>query len=166
MRLTSIIAGTLCLMTGCVTMPLSPNIAVMPGPGKPFELFVAEEHLCRNYAAQQVGPAPAQAAAESVGTGAVAGTVLGAAAGAALGALGGRPALGAAAGAGTGLLLGTGVGADAGSTYSWHLQRRYDIAYSQCMYAKGNQVPGYPVVQTPPPPPPPPGSPPPAGFPR
>jgi hypothetical protein len=41
----------------------------------------------------------------------------------------------------------------------WALQRRYDNAYMQCMYAKGNQVPG--VVRTyrgaVPPPPPPPG---------
>jgi hypothetical protein len=44
------------------------------------------------------------------------------------------------------------------------VQQRYDVAYSQCMYSRGNQVPGY--VQPPPPayappPPPPPGYPPP-----
>ncbi|HQP55162.1 MAG TPA: hypothetical protein PLN83_03555, partial [Syntrophorhabdus sp.] len=41
----------------------------------------------------------------------------------------------------------------------WELQRQYDIAYSQCMYAKGNQVPGVvkrqPQADVPPPPPPP-----------
>jgi hypothetical protein len=47
-------------------------------------------------------------------------------------------------------------------------QRWYDMAYMQCMYAKGNQIPGV-VVGSPPPPPPgtpaPPGSPPPAHTP-
>jgi len=39
------------------------------------------------------------------------------------------------------------------------LQRRYDNAYMQCMYAKGNQVPGVggPYRRAVPPPPPPPG---------
>ena len=36
------------------------------------------------------------------------------------------------------------------------LQQRYDVAYSQCMYAKGNQVPGFAAPGAPPPPPPPP----------
>jgi hypothetical protein len=46
--------------------------------------------------------------------------------------------------------------------YGWEAQRRYDGAYQQCMYAKGNQIPGA-MRQTrrgygpPPPPPPPPG---------
>jgi hypothetical protein len=125
----------------------------MPAPGKPFDLFVAEETICRQYAAQQAGLAPPQAAEQSVLTGAVAGTALGAAAGATLGAAAGNAGIGAAAGAGTGLLVGTAVGTDAGYGATWMLQRRYDIAYVQCMYAKGNQVPGLPVVSMPPPPP-------------
>jgi hypothetical protein len=38
------------------------------------------------------------------------------------------------------------------------IQQQYDNAYSQCMYAKGNMVPGYGpmMVNSPPPPPPPP----------
>jgi hypothetical protein len=50
---------------------------------------------------------------------------------------------GAAIGAGTGLLLGSAAGSSyaAGSYYA--VQRRYDNAYVQCMYAKGNQVPRY-----------------------
>lgn len=156
--LSSICVG-LCILAGCVSLPSSPTVAVMPAPGKPFDLFVTEENVCRQYAAQQAGRSPSQVTSESVGTGAAAGTVLGAATGAALGALSGRPALGAGAGAGTGLLFGTAVGAGSGQETSWQLQRRYDIAYSQCMYAKGNQVPGFPVSAAPPPPPPPPGSP-------
>jgi hypothetical protein len=34
-------------------------------------------------------------------------------------------------------------------------QQRYDLAYGQCMYAKGNQVPGFAAPTTSPPPPPP-----------
>jgi hypothetical protein len=30
----------------------------------------------------------------------------------------------------------------AGGDSSWMLQRRYDIAYQQCLYAKGHQIPG------------------------
>ena len=50
----------------------------------------------------------------------------------------------------------------------WMVQRRYDIAYQQCMYAKGHQIPmaaRYAPRQQAPqhaaPPPPPPGTPPP-----
>ncbi len=41
----------------------------------------------------------------------------------------------------------------------WAVQRRYDNAYMQCMYAKGNQIPGdvRPNRGAFPPPPPPPG---------
>jgi hypothetical protein len=127
----------------------------MPAPGKPFEVFVAEETVCQQYAAMRVGLVPPQAAEQSVLSSTAAGTVLGAAAGALLGAAAGRPEVGAAAGAGTGLLVGTAVGADAGYGAAGMLQWRYDIAYTQCMYAKGNQVPGFPVLSPPPPPPPP-----------
>jgi hypothetical protein len=48
---------------------------------------------------------------------------------------------GAAVGAGFGLLGGTAVGAGRGSGYYASVQGRYDIAYRQCVYAKGNQVP-------------------------
>ena len=37
---------------------LGPSIAVMPAPGKPFDLFVGEEALCRRYAEQQVAISP------------------------------------------------------------------------------------------------------------
>jgi hypothetical protein len=71
---------------------------------------------------------------------------------------------------------------------AWMMQRHYDIAYQQCMYSRGNELPGFsrpgaaprsgpaagpgqrvptpppgaatPPPGTPPPPPPPPGSPP------
>jgi hypothetical protein len=38
---------------------------------------------------------------------------------------------------------------------SWMMQRRYDIAYQQCMYSRGNQIPGVTRSSGPPAPPPP-----------
>jgi hypothetical protein len=74
--------------------------------------------------------------------GAVVGTAVGAGAGALLGAASGHAGGGAAIGAGTGLLLGTALGAGAGDEYGYDAQRKYDFAYVQCMYSKGNQIPG------------------------
>jgi hypothetical protein len=146
MRVNTIALGTLILLAGCTQLPLGPSIAVMPAPGKPFDLFVGEEAQCRQYADQQVGISPQQATTNSTVTGAAVGTALGAAAGGAIGAAVGHPGPGAAVGAGTGLLTGSAVGANVGYGDSWTIQRRYDIAYQQCMYAKGNQIPGFPTA--------------------
>jgi uncharacterized protein YcfJ len=148
MRLKALLISTLAVLAGCAELPLGPSVAVMPAPGKPFDLFRTEEALCRSYAEQQVGISPQQATQNSTATGAVAGTALGAAAGGAIGAAFGNPGPGAAVGAGTGLLTGSAVGANAGYGASWTIQRRYDIAYEQCMYAKGNQIPGFPAAYT------------------
>ena len=68
--------------------------------------------------------------------------------GSAIGAATGKGAgAGAAIGGGTGLLGGTAMGSNAGASSEYTLQKRYDIAYQQCMYAKGNQIPG--VVRQP-----------------
>ena len=48
----------------------------------------------------------------------------------------------------------------AGTASGMSLQTRYDMAYVQCMYAKGNAVPGVMVAPGPGSVPPPPGSPP------
>jgi hypothetical protein len=143
----------LAVLAGCATLPLGPSVAVMPAPGKPFELFAVEENMCREYAERQTGISPQEASDRSLLTGSVAGTLIGAAAGTAIGALAGNIGAGAIAGAGTGLLLGSASGANAAYGRSWVLQQRYDISYQQCMYAKGNQLPGQPVVSYYPPPP-------------
>ena len=100
----------LLMLAGCVTLPVGPSVVVMPAPGKPFEVFVADDAVCRLYAAQQAGIAPPQIVEQSALRSAVVGTMLGAAAGAALGAAAGDAGLGAAAGAGAGLVMGTAVG--------------------------------------------------------
>jgi len=152
MRPKAILISVLVILTGCAGVPLGPSVAVMPAPGKPFDLFVSEESLCRHYAEQQVGISPQQATQSSTATGAVAGTALGAAAGGAIGAAFGAPGPGAAVGAGTGLLGGSAVGWNNGYGATWTIQRSYDISYQQCMYAKGNQIPGFPTAYVSPPP--------------
>jgi hypothetical protein len=129
------------LLGGCATVPSGPSVMVLPGAGKTFEQFQADDAVCRQFAARSVETTPGKAAAESTIGGAAAGTVLGAAAGALIGAASGSPATGAAVGAGLGLLGGTAVGAGRGDAYYTSVQGRYDIAYRQCMYANGNQVP-------------------------
>jgi hypothetical protein len=156
---------------GCATLPTGPNVMVLPAPGKSFEQFQAEDAVCRQWAAQQVGGAPGAPATQNTAVGAAVGTAIGAGLGAGLGALAGHAGTGAAIGAGTGLLGGAAVGANADQASGWNAQRRYDVAYQQCMYAKGNQIPGavrgprQPAMPPPPPPPPPGYSPVPPGPP-
>lgn len=161
----------LCLLVAaCTTMPSGPSVMVLPGTGKSFDEFRADERECKSYALESVGGVtPSQAANNSGVASAVVGTAIGAAAGA---ALGGHE--GAAVGAGTGLLIGGLAGTESAEYSGYGVQRRYDVAYVQCMYAKGHQVPvsGRSYRQSraasyPPPPPPrdiprpPPGAPPP-----
>jgi hypothetical protein len=160
------------LMTACATVPTGPTVMVLPGAGKPFDLFQGEDVACRQYAQAQAGTTSGQSVADSAVSGGLLGSLLGAGLGAAIGAIGGRPDVGAAVGAGTGLLIGSSEGARAGTAAGQTVQWRYDVAYVQCMYAKGNQVPGTapPPSHVPPPPPnappPPPASFVPAGPPR
>ena len=87
----------------------------------------------------------------AVGAAAI-GTVLGAGLGAAIG--GGR---GAAIGAGSGAIAGTGFGMGSSANDQYGIQQQYDNAFAQCMYSKGNMVPGYGPMMVNAPPPPPPG---------
>src|SRR5918996_3563704 len=130
------------LLSACTSLPTGPNVMVLPGVGKPFDQFQVDDMVCRQYAQQQTGMTPGQTSTQHTVSGAAIGTVLGAGAGVAIGAAAGRPDVGAAVGAGTGILLGSAAGAESGSAAAGTLQWRYDLAYVQCMYAKGNQVPG------------------------
>jgi hypothetical protein len=155
----------------CVTMPEGPSVMVLPPPGKPFDLFRAEDFACRQWAHEQIGVSPQDVANQNAASAGAAGAIVGATAGAVLGAASGHAGEGAAVGAGTGLLVGSAAGAEAGAYSGAEAQWRYDVAYQQCMYAKGNLLPGMrrrvwgPVPPPPPgtgyPPPPPPGQPPP-----
>ena len=109
----------------------------LPGTGKSFDQFRADDFECRQYASSQVGgTTPNQASADSGVQNAAIGTAVGAAAGALM-----DGSSGAATGAGVGLLVGTLAGSNAANASSYTLQQRYDIGYTQCMYAKGHKVP-------------------------
>jgi len=125
-------------IAGCVTVPTGPSVMVLPGSQKPFEAFRADEAECRQYADSAIGGAGANQAATNAAVGsAIVGTLIGAAAGAAIG----DSARAAGVGAGTGLLVGSAAGSNAYGANYYTSQRRYDNAYVQCMYGKGNQVP-------------------------
>ena len=158
---TTLALATLAL-GACAVVPSGPSVMVMPGTGKSFDQFRADDGNCRQYAFGQVGGvSSAQAANTSAVGSTIVGTALGAAAGAAFG--GGE---GAAVGAGVGLLTGAAVGTSSAAYSGYGTQQQYDTAYVQCMYASGHRVPVYGHMATAPrpaqsyyypPPPPPPG---------
>jgi hypothetical protein len=136
------------LLSGCAQTPLGPTVQVMPGPGKSFDAFAADQAGCKQFAEGAVAGQAQNANNRAVGA-AIIGTALGAGLGAAIG--GGR---GAAIGAGSGAVVGTGVGMGSSSNEQVGIQVQYDNAFAQCMYAKGNMVPGYgPMMVNAPPPP-------------
>jgi Glycine-zipper domain len=145
------------VLSGCATLPTGPSVLVLPAAGKPLEQFQTEDMICRQWAGQQIGMSAQDTVNQNTAKGAAVGTMIGAGAGALLGAASGHAGAGAAIGAGSGLLLGTASGAGAGQEYGWEAQRKYDYGYVQCMYAKGNQIPGqvhqYRVRRINPPPP-------------
>ena len=158
-NLVLILAGV--ALSSCATMPTGPSVMALPAQYKPFDVFQSEDLECRNWAAQQSGQ-PADAYNQNLAGGAAIGTLLGAGLGAAIGAASGNIGAGAAIGAASGLLGGTAVASGPAYGAGWEVQRRYDNAYQQCMYAKGNLIPGAARTaprnnRVPPPPPPPPG---------
>lgn len=147
----------------CVSVPTGPSVMALPGSGKNFDQFRLDEMDCRQYSSAQIGGTTAnQAAIDSGVKSGVIGSVIGAAAGAAIGG----DSRAAGVGAGVGLLGGSMAGSEAGRSSGSELQRRYDIAFVQCMYAKGHRVPvqgqmserSAPATTITPPPPPPPAT--------
>jgi outer membrane lipoprotein SlyB len=136
------VAGTLGLAACAVQPPVGPSFAAMPGNGKTYEQFQADNGRCQQTAMQATGPvSPGQAANQSAVGSAVVGTALGAGAGALIGSAAGAVGAGAAIGAGAGLLAGSAIGANNAQASSAGLQQRYDVTYAQCMAAAGDKVP-------------------------
>ena len=130
-------AAAALVLGACATVPPSgPSVMVLPGDGKSFDQFRGDDYECRSFASSQAGTTAQQASVDSGVKSAAIGTAVGAVAGA---LIGGHE--GAGAGAGTGLLVGSVAGAGAANRSAYSLQQRYDIAYTQCMYAKGNKIP-------------------------
>jgi len=133
-------------LAGCTTTssdaPPSPSgrVVVMPGPKKSLAAFDADQRRCSAWADAHLDVTPDDAAADSTVKGAAAGTLLGAGAGAAIGSTQGQVGKGALIGAASGLVLGTVAGASAGERDAAAQQRRFDVAYAQCMKTAGNSV--------------------------
>lgn len=143
--------STVALLGGCATQPMGPSIPVMPAQGKSMDAFQRDEAYCEDYASGRASGKVKEANNEELKRG-----VVGAALGAGIGALAGNTK-GALIGGGIGAVLGSA----SGSGYDQHrVQRVYDIAYAQCMTARGNEVggrrrPHWRRDYAPPPPPPP-----------
>jgi uncharacterized protein YcfJ len=138
-------------LSACAVAPTSPSVLALPPRGKPYAQFQAEDQNCRGYAQQQTAGMAEQANNRAVGA-AVLGTAIGAASGALIGApFRGGAGIGAGYGAGAGLATGSAIGAGQSDAANYTLQQRFDITYTQCMYAAGNSVQSPPVGFAPPP---------------
>lgn len=123
------------MLVSCAPVPQGPTVAVMPSTSKSFSVFQDDNVVCKHYAAAEVSGGQKSDTNMQVGI-AMVSTLLGAGLGGIID--GGRGAL---IGAGAGAVGGTGIGAVKASKDGTNLQDRYDIAFSQCMTARGNQVP-------------------------
>jgi outer membrane lipoprotein SlyB len=123
-------------LVACATVPMGPTVQVMPSSTKPFQVFQQEQGQCKQYAQSQIAGQAEAANNAAVGS-AVLGTLLGAAAGAAIG-----NHQGAGVGAATGVIAGSAIGTGSSQNAQLSIQEQYNNAYVQCMYSKGNQVPG------------------------
>ena len=125
------VLGGVCAVAACAAAPPSgPTVMALPSQGKGLAAFQQEDGQCRDYAAATIGDLqPGRAAAQ---------TTVGSAA--AIGAAAGNAGAGAAIGGATGLVGGTAVGANNAAAGEYDLQTRYNIAYTQCMYSRGDTV--------------------------
>ena len=131
-RITVLVVFVAVSVVACT--PKYPLTTVLPGPQTNFTAFKAQDEACRSWAAERTH---LNAAKITLGT--VGGTALGAAVGVGVGALTANPHV---------LINGTiggGVGAIGGgalaSRNTMSVHNQYDRAYTQCMYAQGNQIP-------------------------
>ncbi len=142
------VLAPLVAVAGCAQTPMGPTVQVMPGPGKNFEAFQYDQAGCKQFAEQSVAGQAQNANMRGLAAGAIT-TALGAGLGGAIG--GGR---GAGIGAASGAIGGGAIGAGSSANAQGGIQQQYDNAYAQCMFAKGNMVPGYgPMMVNAPPPP-------------
>jgi hypothetical protein len=151
-KISFVVLSSVLLLESCASTPMGPTVQVMPSSTKPFQVFQQDQEECKQYAQTQVAGQADSANKSAVGS-ALLGTALGAALGTAVG-----QGQGAGVGAAAGAVAGTGIGASRSQGAQASIQDQYNNAYVQCMYAKGNQVPGVAPADANTPPPPPPSS--------
>jgi len=127
-------------LAGCANEPTGPTVTVLPAKGESFALFQQHDTSCRQYASAQTGQSPGQAGLKRGLAGMILGTGLGAASGALIGSVSGNAGGGAAIGGGAGLLAGALLGSAGRRNAASSVQNRYNISYTQCMAANGEQV--------------------------
>ncbi len=125
------VCGLLCL-AACAQQPIMPTAGVTPGPGKTDVAFAADASACKQTASQSIA-GQVDAANRQATTGAVTGAAINLLSGglANVGSNLGDTASGAAA-----------TGLQNSQDAQGNIQTVYDTAYNQCMYARGNNVPG------------------------
>jgi hypothetical protein len=74
------------VLAGCAGMPMGPTVMALPGTGKSFDQFRADDATCQQFASRQTGGISTQ---QATATGALGGTAVGTALGAGTGLLGG-----------------------------------------------------------------------------
>lgn len=123
------------VMAGCAQVPIGPTVQVMPGSGKSYAVFQADQSSC-TLAAQQRTRGHVDAS-NNRAAGVIAASAL---AGAATSyAYGERASVGAAEGGATGAV----IAGEMGANDQYSIQRLFDMTYGQCMFARGHQVEGY-----------------------
>ncbi|MBU6397706.1 MAG: glycine zipper family protein [Rhodospirillales bacterium] len=164
-KITGIALVPMLALGACTAVtPTQPTVVAMPGQGKSWNQFQADDAYCKSYAASQMPDSGqvAQVSQNNSTATAAAGTLIGAGVGAVLGSLAGNVGAGAAVGAGAGLLGGAATAGNNTQATADSLQGRYDVAYAQCMVGHGESIqqpaaPPYyapPAYYAPPPPPP------------
>ena len=107
-------------LTACAQTPMGPTVQVLPGPGKSFDAFQADQFRCRQFAEQSVHGQAQNANLRGLG------------------------------GAALTTALGAGLGTMTSSNAQRSIQDQYNIAFAQCMYSLGNRVPSFgPLISQP-----------------
>ncbi len=123
------------VLAGCVPAVMAPSVAATPGPGKMPTDLASDTTACAAQANQQMAPA-IQAANNQVAGTVLLNAVIGGGGSAAAGASNSEVAANSVANGAT-------AGAANAQAAAATLQQQYDVAYSQCMYARGDNVPPY-----------------------
>jgi hypothetical protein len=119
---------------GCASTVQTPTVAVAPARDKSPSAFADDNSSCRTVATQQ-SEAAKNAANMQIAGSAITNAAVSAGNSTAAGERGRMVAANAAAGALTAVIV-------SGQVTQATLQRRFDLAYAECMYARGDSLPG------------------------